>query len=679
VRATSAGQACEAPIAEYADVPAGTIFGLGDKEKGPVSCPPELECGPHFEGASSDGADVVIDSREPLTQEAAGSVGAQLYEWSASSAPAGRLTLVSILPPTTEEEAKGEHGRPPMSAALGEPDEGVVRDTVSADGSRVVWQVPGGGHLYLRDVALRQTVQLDAVREGKGQGKAEPMYQAASVDGSRIYFTDKQRLTGNAGGEGEAFREGDLYECEVVVSPGGKLDCKLTDLTPESASGEHARVQGLVIGTSKDGSYVYFVADGVLSDHGAPVAGAQPGGCHSGASAGALCNLYVWHEGTLGLVARISMEDAPDWNPDGGHGLAEVAAGLSPDGRWLAFMSDRSLTGYDMRDLRLGVADEEVFAYHAPADLATEAGRISCLSCNPTGARPVGKEFDQMIPGIDGETGMWAPSRVLAGSLPGWESYNSGNPPATLHKPRLVSDNGRVFFNANDALVSADVNATGDVYEWEPGGVPSGAHACSTSSTTASDVYKPAHTVEVEGRTVVEGAGCVALISSGTSSDESIFLDASATGGRSEEDGEGVEGGGDVFFFTTSKLVKEDTDDSRDVYDAHECTSESPCLPEAAETPAPCESADACKPAPSPQPSIFGAGPTETFKGPGNIAPPPAGKPKVETRAEKLKAALASCKHKYPHSKKKRSTCEKKARKAYAAKHAAKKSSRKKH
>jgi len=175
----------------------------------------------------------------------------------------------------------------------------------------------------------------------------------------------------------------------------------------------------------------------------------------------------------------------------------------------------------------------------------------------------------------------------------------------------------------------------------------------------------------------------VALISSGTSSDESIFLDASATGGRSEEDGEGVEGGGDVFFFTDSQLVPEDRDTSRDVYDAHECPNAQnpvavPCPPTPAATPPPCESESACTPAPSPQPSIFGAGPTETFKGPGNIAPPPAGKPKVETRAEKLKAALASCKHKYSHSKKKRSTCEKKARKAYAAKHAAKKSSRKK-
>ena len=36
-------------------------------------------------------------------------------------------------------------------------------------------------------------------------------------------------------------------------------------------------------------------------------------------------------------------------------------------------MSDRSLTGYDNRDATSGKPDEEVFEYHAPANLGTEA------------------------------------------------------------------------------------------------------------------------------------------------------------------------------------------------------------------------------------------------------------------------------------------------------------------
>jgi hypothetical protein len=57
------------------------------------------------------------------------------------------------------------------------------------------------------------------------------------------------------------------------------------------------------------------------------------------------------------------------------------------------------------------------------------------------------------------------------------------------------------------------------------------------------------------------------LISSGESAQESAFLDAS-------------ESGGDVFFMTTAKLAPpQDFDHAYDIYDAHECTSASPCIP----------------------------------------------------------------------------------------------------
>ena len=75
--------------------------------------------------------------------------------------------------------------------------------------------------------------------------------------------------------------------------------------------------------------------------------------------------------------------------------------------------------------------------------------------------------------------------------------------------------------------------------------------------------------------------GCVGLISSGTSAEESAFLDAS-------------ENGDDVFFLTASRLVPQDVDTALDVYDAHVCSAASPCPPpSAAVTPA-CEG-DACQ------------------------------------------------------------------------------------
>ena len=38
---------------------------------------------------------------------------------------------------------------------------------------------------------------------------------------------------------------------------------------------------------------------------------------------------------------------------------------VSPDGRYLAFMSDRSLTGYDNVDAVSGMRNEEAFLYDA--------------------------------------------------------------------------------------------------------------------------------------------------------------------------------------------------------------------------------------------------------------------------------------------------------------------------
>ena len=43
----------------------------------------------------------------------------------------------------------------------------------------------------------------------------------------------------------------------------------------------------------------------------------------------------------------------------------------------------------------------------------------------------------------------------------------------SLYRPRSVLDNGRVFFNAVDALVPADSNGNWDVYQYQPDGVGS--------------------------------------------------------------------------------------------------------------------------------------------------------------------------------------------------------------
>ena len=287
--------------------------------------------------------------------------------------------------------------------------------------------------------------------------------------------------------------------------------------------------------------------------------------------------------------------------------------------------------------------------------MTPKVGSLTCASCNPTGARPTGTPEEQagLVKG-GGQGG--SASTWLSAELP-TEDFMEGG--VLRYQPRYLSDSGRLFFESDDALVPKDINGTWDVYEYEPEGVPAGEHACTSSSASGSVVYKPARVFEAQGRTGEEGAGCVGLISSGESQEESVFLDASETGS-------------DVFFMTTGKLAPQDFDDSYDIYDAHECTSASPCNTPTISTTPECKTTEACRAAPPPQPAIFGPPSSATFNGNGSLpASPPAPAPapaksKPLTNAQKLAAALKVC-HK-DKKRKKRTACEATARKKYGGK-----------
>ena len=591
-------------------------------------------CGPEFLGATADMAHVLLGSNQtPVALTGTAIPEGGLYEWSAGVAPKEQLELVSLLP---ENEAHEElPARDPLVATD-------VRNAISSDGSRVFWSNAfGERHLYLRDLARRKTLQLDVpgagcVREVKcGQGVPFARFQVASVDGARVFFTDPLALTRGAGHGGTFEADGDLYECVVTEGVGGP-ECDLTDVTPVTG-GEQAEVLGDVTGASGDGSWVYFVAHGRLA------AGAIAGGP----------NLYVRHGGVTRLVAVLSSEDVGDWAGSDKNNLDTLTARVSGNGRWLAFMSSQSLTGYDNTDAsNSAVADEEVYLYHAPEDLAGEAGTLACASCDPTGGRPVGREYGSPIENefdLFSGFGVWGEHTWIAGNVPGFTPYEEGR---ALYQSRFLSDEGRLFFDSSDGLVPRDVNGGEDVYEYEPVGVPvGGADACSSSGGGGSVVFKPARVFEVEGGRGEEGAGCVGLISSGASAQESAFLDAS-------------ESGGDVFFLTSARLVAADVDESRDVYDAHECTGVSPCLPVGVAAPSACNTEASCKASSPVQPQVFGAPATATFSGQGNpVFPAPAAAVKPLTRAEKLAKALGVCRR--DKKRPKRVACERVARKRY--------------
>ncbi len=604
--------ACPQSVQEHANVPPGTSFG----ETGACPGPPgnrQLFCGPKFVGASPDGKHIILNSNAALSRTPTEVNG--LYEWSQ-----GSLALVSVLP-ASEAKQPGEAAKGTVNLGYGDI---AARHAVSDDGSRVIWEAQSNGehHLYMRDMATGKSVRLDLPQPGaSGLGRVEPVFQVAAGDGSKVYFTDEQRLTENAGAE---TTKQDLYECEMVEEA-GQLACRLSDLTPLVGE-QPAFVQGAVVGSSVDGSWVYFVADGVLENNGVPIPDAVHGSCNQVAtstSPGTQCNLYARHDGITTLVARLSGADFPDWAGDANEELGHLTARVSPDGHWLAFMSQRELTGYDNHDALSGQPDEEAYLYNG------ENEHLACVSCQPTGARPTGQEYGLPNSGsmpFVGEFGIWESTSWLAADLPAWTRY--GGRSAALYQSRYLSNSGRMFFNSRDALVPQDSNGAWDVYEYDPEGVPAeSAHSCSSASTSGSAVFRPARAYEVQGHSGVEPAGCVGLISSGGSSGESWFMDASETGS-------------DVFFATTSQLSPKDTDNAYDVYDAHECTSEAPCFPTAAAQPPECTTADACRAGGgdlNQQPSLYGPPPSATFNGVGNLAPTPVVKPAVKKKAVKCK------------------------------------------
>ena len=596
--------------AGVADVPAGTVFG-----EEPQCAPPEPAyafCGPQFVAASANLQHVILESPVALSP-----AGGNLFEWAAGR----QIQPVTLLP-------KSEGGGPAGDVKLGLNGED-TRNAVSADGSRVFWsvgtQVDTPGELYVRDTVKEESLLVS--------GGA--VFQGASVDGSRVFYSSS-----TSGGS--------LTQCTLVENIAGALECQDTAI----ASGG---VLGAIAGVSEDGSWVYFVSTDVLAAGG--VAGAP--------------NLYVYHEGATALVAVLSKSDYPDWSGKDPGNLGDLTARVSPDGRWLAFMSQRALTGYDTQDLASGVPDEEVYLYHAPEHPGSEAGGLVCASCDPTGARPTGQQAEQVVINHGGLVGgeAWGGSDdTLAATVPAYEPFRLKD---AIYQPRFLSDSGRVFFDARDALVPGASGGSWDVYQWEPEGDGPEDAGCGPAAGSGSVVFEPAGQVEVEGRTVTEDAGCVGLISGGESAQESAFLDASETGG-------------DVFFMTTARLSPSDTDDAYDVYDAHECTSSSPCPPSQRTTPPPCTTEAACKAAPEPQPGIYESPSSATFQGPPNPTPPlpaptPAGKAKTKTaaqlRAEKLANALKACRKKRPG--RKRQLCEKAAHKAYGANASVKRTSRK--
>jgi Tol biopolymer transport system component len=345
-----------------------------------------------FDGASSDFTHVLVTSIDALTPDAPTLPALpNLYEW-----VNGHLRLASIMPDGTPSPTGANPGSP-----IGIPPS---LTAISKDGSRIVFGTPLG-QIYVREDGERTVEASASQRSTPDPHGAIPFFWGASSDGSEVFFTSVAALTDDA-----TIGAVSLYRYDVDT---GTLTDLSVDADPETPPG--GGVSG-VLGIAEDGSRGYFHSTRQY------VAGKGVFG---------LWNLYMWHGDTISYVLTDDYGDPSVYEFD------HKTARISPDGERLIFASSRSLTGYDNTDAKTGARDSEVFLYDAPSD------RVICVSCNPSGERPVGPA-----------------------TLP--------EPPASqvYNLQRGVSDDGRrVFFESHDALVAQDSNSKQDVYEYEDGQV----------------------------------------------------------------------------------------------------------------------------------------------------------------------------------------------------------------
>jgi DNA-binding beta-propeller fold protein YncE len=475
----------------------------------------------------------------------------------------------------------------------------LTKNACKTTGLYQVYETSSEGELRLVSLLPNGTATCSHSSPGMFFGSPETsressFFHAVSEDGSTVYWTDSGRFA-----VGEAFPgqgPGRLYvrinATEAPSKPGSgcsepEKGCTLPVFTAGAAffwgaaadgsraiygvgtgSGEELFEYDLeneesmliakgsfgVAGMSEDASRVYLVSKEVLT--------AVPNSQGDVAQAGRQ-NLYLYEMGEGATTYTFIGEGAAGTTSIRADGRTSR---VTPDGRHLVFVSSTPLTGYDNTSLGSGAPATELYLYD---DEAGGPGQLHCVSCNPSGGRPAALKSE------DGTIGA-----AISATLPSW--------PEQLRPSRLLTEDGsKLFFQTYDALLPADTNGAQDVYEWEWAEGPEGCKAA------GAQTYSP------------DAEGCISLISSGQSPEDSEVMEASS-------------GGTDVFFITNSGLLPQDVD-LYDIYDARTGGG----FPPPPAPPAACEG-EACQGAPAPPNDPTPA--SSAFEGAGNVVEKPAKK-----------------------------------------------------
>ncbi len=240
---------------------------------------------------------------------------------------------------------------------------------------------------------------------------------AVSADGSSIYWSDGGNLYLRQGGAtvwvdegvggGGQFQTATPDGAIAFLIKGGHLyrftaaTEALSDLTPSGG------VVGM-LGASADGGSVYFQdADG----------------------------LELWRGGTIATIA-----EGGDAALESDYPPATATARVSPDGSYLAFLSELPLTKFDNIDANTHLPDAEAYVYGPP--VGGGEAKLVCASCKRNGERPLGPA-------------------ALAGT--------QVNGSTLAYRPRVLSADGlRLFFEREETTGGGSTGSR--IFEWQAQG-----------------------------------------------------------------------------------------------------------------------------------------------------------------------------------------------------------------
>lgn len=486
---------------------------------------------PHGGGGEVLGADlsfghIVYGSGEPQTFDAP-AVGLDApYEWAD-----GQLRLVSVLP---DPDGPGPMVGSPWSgeAVVGSGSNGTLENAVSGDGHRIAFEtleegVVDRGQIYSREdgsstihVSASQRTDCAADPTCGGDGIADPAPDPTGSQAAR--YLDAESEHG-----GEVL----FTSCERLT------DDSTAHPDPDNGACFQPPNEFGSVG-SRDDLYLYNVQSDLLTD----LTGNQLGkgsflglvgasddlssiyfadtrALAEGANQGE-ANLYLWRQGQgVQFVTTLASDPA----------IQKFAAFVVDEFNWKTKRQERVRVVRTSADGRFLLftsrAQLTPFANASPSPACpfercaevylfdAQHDSLECVSCPALGTAPT----------VDAELSLDGALAKSAAPLP----------------RSLAEDGQHVFFETGDPLVGGDINGKTDVYEWDHG------------------IQK--------------------LISGGTGSRNSSFIDASQSGD-------------DVFFTTRNPLIGSDDDTFADLYDARVVGG----FPEPTTPPTPCLSAETC-------------------------------------------------------------------------------------